>query len=146
MPGADHFPRFVRNESDQFEARLSQVEVLPSPSVFLREMVGARIPVAVAHGEGRVQFSSDKQRAAAADSLALRFVDGRGAVADKYPTNPNGSPGGITGVTSLDGRVTLMMPHPERIFRAEQHSWCPPEWQGRGPWARMFEGARKFVG
>lgn len=144
MVGAEHFPRFVRNESDQFEARLSQVEVLPSPSVLLRNMVGARIPVAVAHGEGRAEFQHDSDRFKVAS--ALRFVDGRGQIADSYPTNPNGSPGGITAVTSTDGRITLMMPHPERIFRAEQHSWCPPEWQGRGPWARMFESAREFVG
>ncbi len=148
IPGANHFPRFVRNESEQFEARLSQVEILPSPSVFLKDMVGARIPVAVAHGEGRADFSQTGDVARV--NVAVRFVDGRGNVATTYPKNPNGSPGGITGVTSDDGRVTLMMPHPERIFRTAQHSWCPDGWDdefsGRGPWLRMFESARQFVG
>lgn len=144
IPGARHFPRFVRNESEQFEARLCQVEVLESPSVLLKDMVGARIPVAVAHGEGRAEFERDADRSRL--KVAARFVDGRGAVALSYPKNPNGSPDGITGITSDDGRVTLMMPHPERIFRAVQHSWCPPEWTDRGPWMRMFESARQFVG
>jgi phosphoribosylformylglycinamidine synthase len=148
MPGADHFPRFVRNESEQFEARLSQVELLPSPSIFLKEMVGTRIPVAVAHGEGRADFSQTGDRARV--NVALRFVDGRGQAALSYPKNPNGSPDGITGVTSDDGRVTLLMPHPERVFRAVQHSYCPEDWEekfgGRGPWMRMFESARAFVG
>ena len=148
MPGAVHFPRFVRNESDQFEARLSQVEILPSPSIFFKGMAGARIPVAVAHGEGRADFSQTGDQARV--NVALRFVDGRGGIASTYPKNPNGSPDGITGVTSDDGRVTLMMPHPERIFRTVQHSWCPPDWEekfeGRGPWMRMFENARAFVG
>ena len=124
MVGAEHFPRFVRNESDQFEARLSQVEVLPSPSILLRNMVGARIPVAVAHGEGRAEFQRESDQLNVA--TALRFVDGRGQVADKYPTNPNGSPGGITAVTSTDGRVTLMMPHPERIFPRGTTLLVPP--------------------
>jgi phosphoribosylformylglycinamidine synthase len=148
IPGAAHFPRFVRNESEQFEARLSQVEILPSPSVLLKDMVGARIPVAVAHGEGRADFSQTGD--AARVNVAVRFVDGRGRPASTYPKNPNGSPGGITGVTSDDGRVTLLMPHPERIFRTVQHSWCPDDWEekfgGRGPWIRMFESARAFVG
>jgi len=104
--------------------------------------------VAVAHGEGRADFSQTGD--AEQVNVAVRFVDGRGAVATTYPKNPNGSPAGITGVTSADGRVTLMMPHPERIFRAVQHSWCPGDWDekfaGRGPWLRMFEGARQFVG
>src|SRR5690606_29293849 len=147
MPGAEHFPRFVRNESEQFEARLSQVEILPSPSVLLRELVGARVPVAVAHGEGRADFSQTGNQAGL--HVAVRFVDGRGQVATTYPKHPNGSPDGITGITSDDGRVTLMMPHPERIFRAVQHSYCPPDWEerfrGRGPWIRMFESARAFV-
>jgi len=142
--GAEHFPRFVRNESDQFEARLSLVEVPETPSVFLRDMVGARIPVAVAHGEGRAEFANETARSNV--KVALRYVDGLGNAATSYPKNPNGSPGGITGVTSTDGRVTLMMPHPERIFRSVQHSWCPPEWNERGPWMRMFESARRFVG
>jgi len=144
IPGAAHFPQFVRNASEQFEARLSQVEVVESPSVLLRDMVGARIPVAVAHGEGRASFSQTGNQ----DQLnvALRFVDGAGNLAATYPKNPNGSPDGITGITSTDGRVTLMMPHPERIYRGVQHSWCPPEWGERGPWLRMFESARSYVG
>jgi phosphoribosylformylglycinamidine synthase len=144
IPGAAHFPRFVRNESEQFEARLCQVEILDSPSVLLNKMVGARIPVAVAHGEGRAQFSPDIDQRKL--KVAARFVDGRGRVATTYPKNPNGSPDGITSITSDDGRVTLMMPHPERIFRAVQHSWCPADWNDRGPWMRMFESARLFVG
>jgi phosphoribosylformylglycinamidine synthase len=144
IPGAEHFPSFIRNESEQFEARLCQVEVLKSPSVLLKHMTGSRIPVAVAHGEGRALFSDvssvSKVRA------ALRFVDTNGKPAVTYPKNPNGSPGGLTGICSDDGRVTLMMPHPERVFRTVQHSWAPPEWGERGPWMRMFESARLFVG
>lgn len=144
IPGAAHFPRFTRNLSDQFEARLSQVEVVQSPSVLLAGMNGSRIPVAVAHGEGRAEFASaDDQRQT---HVALRFVNGDGQVANTYPKNPNGSPDGITGVTTTDGRVTLMMPHPERVFRAVQLSYCPPEFTDRGPWMRMFENARAFIG
>lgn len=144
IPGATHFPRFVRNHSDQFEARLAQVEIVESPSVLLRGLVGARIPVAVAHGEGRVEFRSEAEQASC--HAAVRYVDGRGRVAEHYPDNPNGSPGGVTGVTSDDGRVTLMMPHPERVFRAVQHSYRPEQWGERGPWMRLFESARLFVG
>lgn len=144
IPGAEYFPRFVRNQSDQFEARLSQVEVVESPSVLFRGMVGSRIPVAVAHGEGRAEFTytGDARRV----DVAVRFVDGSGRVAQTYPHNPNGSPDGITGITTTDGRVTLLMPHPERVFRARQLSYCPPEFSDRGPWMRMFENARRFVG
>jgi len=144
IPGAEHFPRFVRNHSDQFEARLSQVEVLESPSVLFRGMAGSRIPVAVAHGEGRAEFTHTGN--AGRVDVALRFVDGHGRVAQTYPHNPNGSPDGITGITTTDGRVTLLMPHPERVFRAQQLSYCPPEFTDRGPWMRMFENARQFVG
>lgn len=144
IPGGAHFPQFVRNESEQFEARLSQVEVVESPSLLLRHMVGSRLPVAVAHGEGRAHFIRDEDSALV--KRVLRFVDGFGEVATGYPKNPNGSPDGLTGVCSDDGRVTLMMPHPERIFRTVQHSWAPDEWGERGPWLRMFESARLFVG
>lgn len=144
IPGAAHFPRFTRNLSDQFEARLAQVEVLRSPSVLLSGMFGSRIPVAVAHGEGRAEFGSLADQASA--NVALRFVDGAGNIAGSYPKNPNGSPDGITGITTSDGRVTLMMPHPERVFRAVQLSYCPSEFKDRGPWMRMFENARAFVG
>ncbi len=146
IPGAERFPRFVRNESDQFEARVSMVEVCESPSVLLRGMVGSRIPVAVAHGEGRVEL----ERGSEGDEphVALRYVNGLGRVAERYPQNPNGSPRGITGICNADGRVTIMMPHPERVFRTVQHSYLPPEWRDesdRGPWLRMFENARAFV-
>jgi len=144
IPGAQHWPRFVKNRSEQFEARLAQVEILESPSVLLRGLVGSRIPVAVAHGEGYAQFASDVDRQAA--RVAVRFVDGRGRVASTYPQNPNGSPDGITGLTTMDGRVTILMPHPERVFRAVQHSYAPAEFGVRGPWMRLFESARLFVG
>lgn len=144
IPGAQHWPRFVKNRSEQFEARLAQVEILESPSVLLRGLVGSRIPVAVAHGEGYAEFASDVDRQAA--RVAVRFVDGRGRVASTYPQNPNGSPDGITGLTTMDGRVTILMPHPERVFRAVQHSYAPAEFGVRGPWMRLFESARLFVG
>jgi len=148
IPGAEAWPRFARNESDQFEARLSLVEVVESPSVLLRGMAGSLLPVVVAHGEGRVEFDSDAHAAKA--RTALRFTDGRGHVATSYPRNPNGSTGGLTGLCTTDGRVTIMMPHPERIFRTVQHSYAPADWlsgaDDRGPWLRLFENARAFVG
>lgn len=144
MPGAAHFPRFVRNESDQFESRLSQVEILPSPSVLLAGMEGSRLPIAVAHGEGRAAF--DSKDAAQHAQVALRYVDGRGRPANSYPANPNGSAAGVTGLVNDDGRITLMMPHPERVFRVAQHSYCPQDWAGDAPWLRLFRNARMFVG
>jgi phosphoribosylformylglycinamidine synthase len=141
--GAEHFPRFVRNESDQFEARLSLVRVEESPSILLRGMAGSRIPVAVAHGEGRAEFQAGAETSAL---CCLRFVDGRGAEAARYPQNPNGSPAGITGLTTPDGRVTVMMPHPERVFRTVQLSWHPSEWGEDSPWMRLFRNARQWVG
>jgi len=145
IPGAEHWPRFVRNRSEQFEARLSLVEITDSPSILLQDMAGSVMPVAVAHGEGRVDFD-----AAGSDSemahLVLRYVDGLGQPTEQYPLNPNGSMAGMTGFTTEDGRVTIMMPHPERVFRAVQHSWAPDEWQERSPWRRLFENARKWVG
>lgn len=142
IPGADHWPRFVRNESEQFEARVSQVEIMSSPSIFLKGMEGSRLPVAVAHGEGRVEFG-DVDAAQAA--LALRYVDGHGQVATSYPANPNGSQDGITGLTTLDGRFTIMMPHPERVFRSVTNSYVPADWGVDGPWLRMFRNARAWV-
>ena len=144
VPGAQAGPRFLRNRSEQFEARLALVEVMPSPSLFLRGMEGSRIPVAVAHGEGRAEFASAQERAAALG--CIRYVDGRGAPAERYPANPNGSPGGIAGLCSDDGRVTILMPHPERVQRTVQHSWHPAGWGDDGPWLRLFRNARLFTG
>nr|WP_041718661.1 phosphoribosylformylglycinamidine synthase [Alkalilimnicola ehrlichii] len=148
IPGAELWPRFVRNRSEQFEARLSQVEVLPSPSLFLDGMAGSRLPITVAHGEGRAAFGpeSGPRKAASANLVAMRYVDGRGRVAEQYPANPNGSPGGITGLTTVDGRYTIMMPHPERVFRTVQHSWHPADWGEDGPWLRLFRNARRWIG
>ena len=144
IPGAEAWPRFVRNRSEQFEARVSQVEILDSPSIFLRGMAGSRLPVAVAHGEGRALFQSAADQAQAL--VSGRFVDGRGRVATRYPANPNGSPGGITALTSRDGRATILMPHPERVFRTVTNSWTPDGWGEDGPWLRMFRNARLWVG
>jgi len=144
IPGAEHWPRFLRNRSEQFEARLALLEVVESPSLLLRGMAGSRIPVAVAHGEGRAEFASGLDQAAA--RVALRYIDGDGNVATQYPLNPNGSPDGITGLTSEDGRATILMPHPERTPRAVNLSWRPDEWQGDSPWLRMFRNARVWCG
>ena len=143
IPGAAAWPSFVRNRSEQFEGRLALVEVMESPSVMLAGMAGSRLPIAVAHGEGRVDFGAANPAAALA---VMRYVDGNANLAHTYPANPNGSPGGLTGFTSNDGRATILMPHPERVFRAVQFSWRPPEWQGEGPWLRMFRNARRWVG
>ncbi len=146
IPGAGAWPHFVRNRSEQFEARFVMLEVQRSSSLFFDGMAGSRIPIAVAHGEGYAEFSDAAARAAAEPLVALRFVDHRGAVTETYPCNPNGSPGGITGLTTPDGRFTILMPHPERVFRAVQNSWHPPEWGEDGPWLRMFRNARRWVG
>ncbi len=143
IPGAEAWPRFVRNRSEQFEGRLALVEVLDSPSVLLSGMAGSRLPLAVAHGEGRVDFSVGD---AAAAQPVLRYIDGHGRPAATYPANPNGSPGGLTGFTSDDGRATILMPHPERVFRTVQHSWHPAGWGEDGPWLRMFRNARAWLG
>jgi phosphoribosylformylglycinamidine synthase len=148
IPGAGFWPRFVRNRSEQFEARLSLVEVARNPSLFLAGMAGSRMPIVVSHGEGRAEFASDEQAAAcgAGDLVALRYVDSRGRVAERYPANPNGSPAGIAGLASEDGRATIMMPHPERIYRAVQHSWRPDGWDEDGPWMRLWRNARVWLG
>jgi phosphoribosylformylglycinamidine synthase len=142
IPGAEHWPRFMRNASEQYEARLAMLEVQASPSLFFEGMAGARLPVAVAHGEGRAVF------AAAADldgaQIALRYVDAHGAPTETYPYNPGGTPQGITGLTTSDGRATIMMPHPERVFRSVQLSWHPDGWGEASPWLRMFRNARVF--
>lgn len=144
IPGAQHWPVFLRNQSEQFEARVALLEVQESPSVFFRGMAGSRIPVAVAHGEGRASFAGAVDQAAA--RVALRYVDGDGAIASLYPQNPNGSPDGITGLTSGDGRATILMPHPERTPRSVNHSWHPAGWPDDSPWLRMFRNARAWVG
>ncbi|MCF7222105.1 phosphoribosylformylglycinamidine synthase [Marilutibacter chinensis] len=144
IPGADHWPEFLRNASEQYEARLAQVEVLESPSVLLRGMAGSRLPVVVAHGEGRATFADGLDPMTV--HLALRYVDGNGEVATRYPLNPNGSIDGITGLASDDGRVTIMMPHPERTLLTANLSWAPAEWGDDSPWLRMFRNARVFVG
>ncbi|MEM1174181.1 MAG: phosphoribosylformylglycinamidine synthase [Pseudomonadota bacterium] len=146
VPGAAHWPRFLRNRSEQFEARLNLVEVVESPSIFFAGMAGSRLPIATSHGEGRVVFDSDADRYAASFAVGLRYIDNRGEVADRYPANPNGSVDGICGLSNDDGRVTIMMPHPERVAMARQHSWCPDEWNGDGPWMRMFRNARVAIG
>ena len=148
IPGTRHWPRFVRNESEQFEARLVMAEVQESASVFLAGMAGSRMPIAVAHGEGRIELATSQSLAGLSDSglVALRYVDNRGVATERYPFNPNGSAAGITGVTSEDGRVTIMMPHPERVFRTAQFSWAPTGWGEDAPWLRMFRNARKWLG
>ena len=146
IPGADHWPHFVRNRSEQFEARLVQVEVRESPSILLAGMAGSRLPIAVAHGEGRAEFRDAAHLAAARPFVGLRYVETTGEPAVRYPANPNGSPEGITGLTTVDGRVTIMMPHPERMFRAVQYSWRPDGWGEDGPWLRLFRNARAWLG
>lgn len=147
IPGAEHWPHFVRNKSEQFESRFAMVEILDSPSLFFKGMAGSQIPIAVAHGEGFAEFSD---KTAVNDVLAkrlvtLRFVDNNALATEIYPFNPNGSPEGITGLTTHDGRFSIMMPHPERVFRTVQHSWHPDHWGEDGPWMQMFRNARKYV-
>ncbi|WP_459656661.1 phosphoribosylformylglycinamidine synthase, partial [Vibrio rotiferianus] len=148
IPGADLWPRFVRNESERFEARFSLVEVQKSDSVFFDGMEGSRMPIAVSHGEGRVEVRDAEHLAAieASGTVAVRYVDNHGNPTQQYPNNPNGSPNAITGLTTQDGRVTIMMPHPERVFRTVANSWSPEGWGENGAWMRMFQNARKNIG
>ncbi|KMT65159.1 phosphoribosylformylglycinamidine synthase [Catenovulum maritimum] len=148
IPGTQHWPRFVRNTSERFEARFSMVEVQESNSVLFKNMAGSRMAIAVSHGEGLAEFANDAalQTAEASGTIALRYVNNYGDVTSQYPANPNGSPNGITSLASTDGRVTIMMPHPERVFRTVSNSWHPDEWQEDSPWMRMFRNARVFVG
>jgi phosphoribosylformylglycinamidine synthase len=144
IPGAEHWPRFVTNRSEQFEARFVMVEVMPSPSLFFSGMAGSRMAIATAHGEGRALFGSTEAKSRL--TVALRFVDNRGAPTEVYPLNPNGSPEGVSGFTTADGRFTILMPHPERVFRTVQQSWHPEGWGEDSPWMRIFRNARKWVG
>ncbi|MCC7437872.1 MAG: phosphoribosylformylglycinamidine synthase [Armatimonadetes bacterium] len=148
IPGAAHWPRFVRNRSEQFEGRLVLVQVEGTPSILLAGMEGSRIPIAVAHGEGLAEFSgaATLAQAEATGTIVARFTDNYGAPTERYPANPNGAPNGIAGLCSSDGRVTIMMPHPERVFRSVAMSWHPDEWTGDSPWMRMFRNARVWVG
>ena len=146
IPGTAHWPRFERNRSEQFEARFVMVRIGTGPSLFFDGMAGSCLPVTVAHGEGFAVFRDDKQLLAAQSYVALQFIDNRGTLTETYPLNPNGSPAGITGMTSTDGRITILMPHPERVFRTIQHSWHPDDWPEDSPWMKMFRNARQWVG
>ncbi len=144
IPGAEAWPQFAKNASEQFEARVVVVEILPGPSIFFKGMEGSRIPIVTAHGEGRAVFDSPED--AGRVVVSMRYVDNRGKPTELYPLNPNGSPGGLTGVTTADGRFTIVMPHPERVFRSVQWSWRPDGWGEDAPWMRVFRNARVFVG
>jgi phosphoribosylformylglycinamidine synthase len=146
IPGAEHWPHFVRNRSEQFEARTLMVEVLETPSILLAGMAGSRLPIAVAHGEGRAEFRDGDHLRSAGSRVVVRYVENAGGIAERYPANPNGSPLGIAGLTNREGRVTILMPHPERVFRTVQHSWHPDGWGEDGPWMRLFRNARVWVG
>ncbi|MGH8597850.1 MAG: phosphoribosylformylglycinamidine synthase subunit PurQ, partial [Gammaproteobacteria bacterium] len=140
IPGGAHWPRFLPNRSEQFEARLVMAEILDSPSVLLAGMQSMRAPLVVAHGEGRIDFADSS------NGVCLRYIDNRGQPARYYPHNPNGSPDGATGVTTTDGRITILMPHPERVYLTQQFSWLPPDWRhAESPWFGIFWNARRFV-
>ena len=147
IPGAELWPRFVRNLSEQFEARFSLVRIEDSPSIFLQGMAGTHMPIAISHGEGRAEFARPDALAQLqqSDQIAMRFLENDLEVASRYPANPNGSPDGITGVTSVDGRATLMMPHPERVYRTLLNSWHPDDWGEDSGWMRIFRNARTFT-
>ncbi len=145
IPGSAYWPNFLRNKSEQFEARLSLVEVRDNRSIFLQGMAGCRIPIATSHGEGRASFFNPTDQAVAESLVALRYIDNYGNVTEKYPANPNGSVGGICGLSNEDGRVTIMMPHPERVARTTQNSWHPDEWGDDGAWMRIFRNARVAI-
>jgi len=144
IPGAQDWPKFTRNQSEQFEARFVMVELPQSPSLFFGGMAGTQVPVVVSHGEGFANFSQQGDIKQAI--VAMRYVDNAGKATTTYPYNPNGSPNGIAGVTTADGRFSIMMPHPERVFRTAQMSWHPADWAEDSPWMRMFRNARRFVG
>ena len=146
IPDADNWPNFVKNLSDQFEARLVQVEINKSNSVLLQSMEGWQVPIASAHGEGRALFQNEDQihLLDASNQIAMQYINSQGQPTEQYPLNPNGSVNGLTGITAADGRVTIMMPHPERVFRASQFSWKPDAWKDFSPWMQMFINAKLF--
>ena len=148
IPGTAHWPRFVRNRSEQFEGRLSLVEILATPSLMFAGMAGSVLPIAVSHGEGRAEFAglAAQQACDASGTVALRYVDRPGVIATQYPANPNGSPRGLAALCSMDGRVTIAMPHPERVFRRVQNSWLPERDGEYSGWMRMFRNARAWLG
>jgi phosphoribosylformylglycinamidine synthase len=148
IPGAALWPRFVRNRSEQFEARFSLVRVEPTGAALAAGMAGSVMPIVISHGEGRAEFRDEAHAQACQEAklVWLRYLDHRGRVATSYPANPNGSPQGIAGLTSADGRVTIVMPHPERAYRSIQNSWRPDHWGEDSPWMRLFRNARAWVG
>jgi phosphoribosylformylglycinamidine synthase len=130
------------NESEQFEARLTMVEIPKNPSIFLKNMSGSKLPIVISHGEGRANYKNQIDN----NIVALQYIDNNGKITENYPANPNGSPSGITGITTPDGRFTIMMPHPERIFLSSQYSWLPKTWEHEeGPWMQMFWNARRWI-
>ena len=145
IPGSGHWPKFQRNLSEQFEARFAMVRVQDTHSAFFAGMAGSHFPLAVAHGEGRASFTAPGDSAALGSRVALRYVNNRGVVAETYPANPNGSVEGIAAVCNADGRVTILMPHPERVFRACQNSWHPDGWGEDAPAMRLFRNARQWL-
>ncbi|MEC9375845.1 MAG: phosphoribosylformylglycinamidine synthase [Pseudomonadota bacterium] len=148
IPGAKHWPRFITNRSEQFEARLSLVEVLDSSSIFLKDMEGSMLPIVVSHGEGRAEFSDHESfnHCSSSNQFTIRFIDNFGHPTEHYPSNPNGSPAGVAGLCNEDGRVSIFMPHPERVHLSAQHSWHPDNWGEVGPWMRLFRNARVWIG
>ena len=148
IPGASHWPHFVRNTSERFEARFSLVEVVESSSIFFKGMEGSVLPIAVAHGEGRAEYPEgfDPAMPLKKGLSCLRYVDHYGKPTEVYPRNPNGSPLGLTSFCNVDGRFTILMPHPERVYRTVQNSWHPDEWGEDGPWMRFFRNARVWAG
>jgi phosphoribosylformylglycinamidine synthase len=147
IPGAGNWPTFERNRSEQFEARVSLLKVAASPSIFMQGMQNSVFPIAVAHGEGLVRFANNSSHSQLkiAQAISVQYVDNHDQVTEHYPENPNGSPAGIAGVCSKDGRVTIMMPHPERVFRAVQNSWRADDWIEDAPTMRMFRNARAWL-
>ena len=148
IPGSDHWPRFVQNQSERYEGRFVSVKIEKSPSLFFQGMEGSVIPICTAHGEGYAEFRDPAAAKACSESglVSARFVNNKHEVTEQYPLNPNGSPLGMTALTTTTGRVTILMPHPERVFRTQAMSWHPADWGEDSPWMRMFYNARAWVG